>query len=195
MDKVSETSAVLKNEGEKIGEPKTRKRPATTDVDAEMARNASADRGESESKKPREIKICEEDISKFERALAGRKKGWDLASAEGRKLSTLMRDTDDWTVENFKPDTLEFMKVSALDKLKAEIKERYDQIWEKVLTSANRFDALRALTKEVIEMVRDSECEEDLLKWLKLLTGRIARKLLSVNRLQSRKSQTRSKKM
>lgn len=161
MDKVSETSAVSKNEGEKIGEPKTRKRPATSD------------RGESESKKPREVKICEEHISKFELALAGMHKGWDRASAEGRKLSTLMRDTDDWIVENFKPDTLEFMKVSAMDKSKAEIKGRYDRLWEKVWTGSKRFDALKAMTKEAIEMVRDGECEEDLLKRLKLLTGRM----------------------
>lgn len=164
MDKVTETTAVSKNEGEKTGEPKARKRPATS----------GADRGgENESKKPREVKICEEDISKFELALAGMKEGWDRASAEGRKLSTLMRDTDDWIVDNFKPDTLEFMKVSALDRSKAEIKERYDRLWEKVWTGSKRFDALRAMTKEAIDMVRDGECEDDLVKRLKLLTGRM----------------------
>ena len=132
----------------------TRKCPAS-DVDAETAPDANAgrgasngDNGASESKKSRVPVICEEVISEFDGARGGMKKEWDRASSEGRKLSTLMRDTDDWIQGKFKPESLEFMRVSGKDRSKAETKERYEELKKIVLEGMNRFDALRGLTRD-----------------------------------------------
>lgn len=187
MDKVAETSVIVERKREESTEasdpktvcPGTRKRPAS-EVDAETARDEIADRGESSEgdgaskpKKSRLRVVCEEDILAFDKARGGMKKEWDRASGEGQKLSTMMRDTDDWIQKKFKPDISEFERLSRMDRSKGEAKKRYDELWKKELTRLELFEDLRALTREAIKMVRNCECEEDLLEQMNGLTERL----------------------
>ena len=188
MDKVAETSVIVERKAEQSAEtaaepktisPDTRKRPAN-DVDAETVPDANSDRGEgngndgaSDPKKSRTLWACAKEISALDEACDGIKKEWDRASGEGRELSTLIQDTDDWNHQKFKSDAMEFMRVSREYMSKPELKERYEELGEMLKKGLERFDALREWTGEAIQMVRDCECEEDLLRQMNGLTKRL----------------------
>ena len=188
MDKVAETSVIVERKAEQSAEtaaepktdlPKTRKRPASK-VDAETVPDANSDRGEgngndgaSEPKKSRTLWACAKEISALDETCGGIKKEWYRASGECRELSTLIQDTDDWNHEKFKSDAMEFMRVSREYMSKPELKERYEELGEMLKKGLERFDALREWTGEAIQMVRDCECEEDLLEQMSGLTKRL----------------------
>ena len=54
-----------------------------------------------------------------------------------------------------------------------ELKERYEELKELVFNGSHRYDALTQLTRDAIEMVRDCQCEEDLLEQMNGLTKRL----------------------
>ena len=177
MEKVAETTSVVverkAEESAEASEPKadcpgTRKRPAG-DVDAQATPDANA----SEPKRAKTLWACEENIFAFEEACDGIEKEWDRASGEGRELSALFRNTDDWNYGEFKTVAMEFMRVSGERMSKPELKKRYDTLKEAMDKGLGRFDALRQWMREAVEMVRDSKCEEDLLEQMNGLTERL----------------------
>ena len=151
--------------------PQTRKRPAS-DADASTAPDANARRAGA-PKKSKILWNCDKEMSAFDEACDGIKKEWDRASREGRELSTLIRDTDDWNHEKFESVAMELMRVSREYMSKPDLKERYEELKEMMDKGMDRFDALRHWTREAIQMVRDCECEEDLLEQMTGLTRRL----------------------
>ena len=151
--------------------PQTRERPAG-DVDAQTAPDANASRA-SEPKKSKTLWNCDKEMSAFDVACDGIKKEWDRASGEGRELSTLIRDTDDWNHDKFESVAKELMRVSREYMSKPELKGRYEELKKMVDKGMERFDALRHWTGDAIQMVRDCECEEDLLEQMNELTRRL----------------------
>ena len=151
--------------------PQTRKRPAS-DVDAPTAPDANASRA-GEPKKSKTLWNCDKEMSAFDVACDGIKKEWDRASGEGRELSTLIRDTDDWNHDKFESVAKELIRVSREYMSKPELKGRYEELKEMVDKGMDRFDALRHWTGDAIQMVRNGECEEDLLEQMNGLTRRL----------------------
>lgn len=166
MDKVAETSAIVEKKVEESAETETRKRPANN-VEAQT------EPGASEPKKSKTLWGCEKEIAAFDEACDGIKKEWGRAADEGRKLSSLIQDMDDWNHEDFRSVAMEFMKVSAEYMKKRELKERYEKLREKMDQGLDRFNAMQYWTGDAIEMVRDCKCEADLLEQMNGLTEQL----------------------
>ena len=147
--------------------PGTRKRPAS-----DVAPDANASRA-GEPKKSKTLWNCDKEMSAFDVACDGIKKEWDRASGEGRELSTLIRDTDDWNHDKFESIAKELIRVSREYMSKPELKGRYEELKKMVDKGMDRFDALRHWTGDAIQMVRNGECEEDLLEQMNGLTRRL----------------------
>ena len=181
MDKVAEASVVVERKVEESAEesepktvsPGTRKRPAVGGVEADETRDTNAGEEKTEKKnKPLERAILSE-INKFDEACNERKKAWDRALGESRKLFTLMRDTNDWIEQKWGPDLEEFDRVYKMDRSKGEGKRRWDDLWRRAWIRVERRNDLKALTNEALEIVCHCECVEDLLTRMEGLTERL----------------------
>ena len=187
MDKVAETSVTVERKAEQsaeVSEPKTispdtRKRPASK-VDAETVPDANCDRGEgngndgaSEPKKSKKQGRFAKAIAEFDEARSGVKKEWERASGKGLELSTLIRDTEDWNDKKLNSDVMNCLEFGQQHWSNPDLKERYEELKELVFNGSHRYDALTQLTRDAIEMVRDCQCEEDLLEQMNGLTKRL----------------------
>lgn len=113
-------------------------------------------------------------VSEFDDALDGMEQRRDVASGEGRKLSTLMRDTYEWIHGELRPRVLEFMRTSGReDRAKPETQKSLEELWKDIEIASGRFDTLRALTGEAVEIVRGREREETVLEQMDELTKRL----------------------